>query len=157
LPGLQSAGLTGFLPLTAPAVSLKQDRFIQGRPRFRPGTEPVISLNHVSPDYFKTMGIQMRAGRSFDANDGKEAPSVAIINETIARQFFPNEDPIGHRLLLDRAAPTIVGVAGDMRHSALDRRVRYPRRTGITPSVLGYIITSHLRIKKMSGWRRERS
>src|SRR5262249_18802681 len=85
LPGVQSAGLTGFLPLTAPAVSLKQDRVIEGRPRFRTGTGPVIALNHVTPDYFQTVGIQMRAGRPFTANDGKEAPRVAIINETIAR------------------------------------------------------------------------
>jgi putative ABC transport system permease protein len=125
LPGVQSAGLTGFLPLTEAAVGLQQDWFIEGRPRFSPGTEPSIALNHISLDYFKTMGIQMRSGRPFAATDGKEAPRVAIINETIARQFFPNENPIGHRLLLDRAAPTIVGVAGDTRHSAFDRSVRY--------------------------------
>jgi putative ABC transport system permease protein len=125
LPGVQSADLTGCLPLTRAGVSLKQGRFIEGRPPFSPGTEPSIALNHISPDYFKTMGIQMRSGRPFAATDGKDAPRVAIINETIARQFFPNENPIGHRLLLERAAPTVVGVARDTRESALDRRVRY--------------------------------
>jgi putative ABC transport system permease protein len=126
LPGVQSAGLTGFLPLTSAAVELKTFMFIEGRPHFSPGTEPSFALNHISPDYFKAMGIQLRAGRPFDAKDGKGAPRVAIINETIARQFFPNEDPIGHRLLsFGRPAPTIVGVAGDTRHSAVDRRVRY--------------------------------
>jgi len=125
LPGVQSAGLTGFLPLAVGSVSLEQDRFIEGRPPFSPGTGPSIVLNHISPDYFQTMGIQMRSGRPFTANDGREAPRVAIINETIARQFFPHEDPIGHRLLVASPAPTIVGVAGDTRHSAFDRRVRY--------------------------------
>jgi putative ABC transport system permease protein len=125
LPGVQSAGLTGALPLTTPAVGLKQDRFIEGRPRFKPGTGPSIALNHISPGYFQTLGIQLRAGRPFTANDGEDAPRVAIINETIARHFFPNEDPIGHRLLISSPPPTIVGVAGDTRHSAFDRRVRY--------------------------------
>jgi ABC-type antimicrobial peptide transport system permease subunit len=127
LPGVQSAGLTGFLPLTSPTVELKTFRFILGRPHFSRGTEPSIALNYISPDYFKAMGIQLRAGRPFDAKDGnKGAPRVAIINETIARQFFPNEDPIGHRLFpFGRAGTTIVGVAGDTRQSALDRRVRY--------------------------------
>jgi putative ABC transport system permease protein len=124
LPGVQSAGLTGFLPLTAPAVSLKRDRVIEGRPRFRRGTGPLIALNHVTPDYFQTVGIQMRAGRPFTANDGKAAPRVAIINETVARRLFPNEDPIGHRLLVESPA-TIVGVVGDTRHSGLDQRVSY--------------------------------
>jgi len=71
------------------------------------------------------MGIQLRAGRPFAATDGKEAPRVAIINETIAKQFFPIEDPIGHRLWVGRPAPTIVGVVGDTRNSGLDQRVSY--------------------------------
>jgi putative ABC transport system permease protein len=125
LPGIHSAGLTGFLPLTPAAVGLKQGRFIEGRPRFKSGTEPYIALNHISPDYFQTMDIQLRVGRPFSVNDGKDAPRVAIINETIARQLFPNEDPIGHRLLISSPPPTIVGVAADTRHSAFDRRVRY--------------------------------
>jgi putative ABC transport system permease protein len=136
LPGVQSAGLTGFLPLTSPTVVMKTFRFVEGRPDISRGAEPSIALNHISPDYFKTMGIQLRAGRLFDAKDGaKDAARVAIINETIARQFFPNEDPIGHRLFpWGRSGTTIVGVAGDTRHSALDRRVRYevylPSRQG---------------------------
>jgi putative ABC transport system permease protein len=125
LPGVQSAGLTGFLPLTPPASTSFLPTFVVGRPRLMPGTWPTIAINHISLDYFKTMGIQMRAGRPFAATDGKEAPRVAIINETIARQFFPNEDPIGHRLFGGRWGMTIVGVVGDTRNSGIDQRVAY--------------------------------
>ena len=99
LPGVQSAGLTSFLPLAGPTCRLIGIE-IEGRPPFEPGKEPGVDANHVSPDYFQTMGIQMRAGRPFTAQDGAEAPRVVIINETLARQFFPNENPIGHRLLM---------------------------------------------------------
>ncbi len=125
LPGVQSAGLTGFLPLTAPSTSVRFPKFIEGRPEFSPGTVPSITLTHISPDYFQTLGIQLRAGRPFAATDGNESPRVAIINETFAQHFFPNETPIGHRLLVGSPAPTIVGVVGDTRHSGLDQRVSY--------------------------------
>jgi len=125
LPGVQSAGLTGFLPLTQPPTHLMSGKFVEGRPQFKPGTAPSIALNHISPDYFKTMGIQIRAGRPFAATDGKDAPRVAIINETIAGQSFPNENPIGHRLLISSPPSTIVGVVGDTRNSGLDQRVSY--------------------------------
>src|SRR5262245_38732259 len=80
LPGVESAGLTGFLPLTPPSTTKSGGGLVEGRPAFNPGTAQSIALNHISPDYFKTMGIQLRAGRQFAATDGKEAPSVAIIN-----------------------------------------------------------------------------
>jgi len=123
LPGVQSAGLTGFLPLTPPSTTTIGSMFVVGR-RPLPGTAPSMAINYISLDYFKTMGIQMRSGRQFAATDGKEAPSVVIINETIARQFFPNEDPIGHRLFLPNR-PTIIGVVGDTRNSGIDQKVGY--------------------------------
>src|SRR5262245_17645934 len=123
LPGVQSAGLTGFLPLTPPSTTTIGSMFVVGRQPL-PGTAPSMAINYISLDYFKTMGIQMRSGRQFAATDGKEAPSVVIINETIARQFFPNEDPIGHRLFLPNR-PTIVGVVGDTRNSGIDQKVGY--------------------------------
>jgi predicted permease len=126
LPGVQSAALTSFLPLTPPSVTMRvsNPKFVEGGARFSRETGP-IALNYISSDYFQTMGIQLRSGRPFAATDGKEAPRVVIINETIAKQFFPNEDPIGHRLFGGRRGPTIVGVVGDTRNSGLDQRVSY--------------------------------
>jgi putative ABC transport system permease protein len=127
LPGVQSAALTGFLPLTPPStiMSVSNSTFVEGGPQFSTEKGQDITLNYISPDYFQTMGIQLRSGRPFATTDGKEAPRVAIINEAIARRFFPNEDPIGHRLLIGAPPQTIVGVVGDTRNSGLDQRVSY--------------------------------
>jgi putative ABC transport system permease protein len=119
LPGVQSAGLASLTPLEGGYTrALLQ---IEGRSPFERGQEPVIDINLISPEYFHTMGIEMRAGRPFAAQDGAEAPKVVIINETIARRYFPNEDPIGHRLLMGQIPRTIVGVASDTRHLGLDK------------------------------------
>jgi putative ABC transport system permease protein len=122
VPGIQSASLASFLPLTGPTLGMGFQ--IEGRPPFSQGREPLAMFNLISSDYFQTMRIQMRAGRSFTSQDGAETPQVAIINETMARRHFPNENPIGRRLLPLHATPkTIVGVVGDTRHLGPDREV----------------------------------
>jgi putative ABC transport system permease protein len=121
LPGVQSAGLASLTPLEGGYS--RATLHIEGRPPFERGQEPVVDINYISPEYFQTMGIEMRAGRPFTAQDGAEAPKVAIINETIAQRFFPNENPIDHRLLWS-APLTIVGVAPDTRHVSLDQEIR---------------------------------
>jgi putative ABC transport system permease protein len=122
LPGIQSAGLASSTPLEG-AISLAQLQ-IEGRPLFEQGQGPIIDVNLISSGYFQTMGIEMRAGLAFAAQDAAEAPKVAIINEAIARRFFPNENPIGHRLLIGQIPRTIVGVAPNTRHLRLDQEVR---------------------------------
>jgi putative ABC transport system permease protein len=124
LPGIQSAGLTSFLPLAQ--SSLIASFQVEGRPPVDPGKMPFVYLNHVSWDYFRTMGVQVRAGRTFSTQDGPKAQRVAIFNETMARRFFANEDPIGRRFFLPpdwKDPKTIVGVVGDTRHLGLDRDV----------------------------------
>jgi putative ABC transport system permease protein len=122
LPGVESACLTSFLPLTGPTVRMILQ--IEGRPQFELGKAPIVEGNHISPEYFRTMGIPMRAGRPFSAQDGAEAPKVVIINETLARRFFPNENPIGRRLFSAPDQKTIVGVVGDTHHLGLDQEIR---------------------------------
>jgi putative ABC transport system permease protein len=122
LPGIQSAGLTSFLPLTAPTLRLGID--IEGRPPSEPGKQPIVDLNFTSPEYFQTIGIELRAGRLFTSQDGPAAAKVVIINETLARRLFPDESPIGHSLLMWMTPRIIVGVAGDTRHLGLDQEVR---------------------------------
>jgi putative ABC transport system permease protein len=122
LPGVQSASLTSFLPLAGSGGN--RSFKIEGRPPFEPGKEPSAQDNLVSHDYFRTMGIEMRAGRAFTEQDGVEAPPVVIINETMARRFFPNENPIGRRFVWSPTPLTIVGVVGDTRHFGLDQDVR---------------------------------
>jgi putative ABC transport system permease protein len=120
-PGIQSAGLTSYLPFGGRGLIGRLQ--IEGRPPFEPGKEPIVALNFISPEYFQTMGIEIGAGRPFDTQDGAEAPQVVIINETLAQRFFPNENPIGHRLFSEPPL-MIVGVAGDTRHHGLDQEVQ---------------------------------
>ena len=121
LPGVRSAGLTSFLPLTGTTrvMPLK----VEGRAPFDSGKIVPVDINIISPDYFQTMGIQMIAGRPFTAQDVDETQHVAIINQTIARRFFPNENPIGLRLAEFAKPKIIVGVVADTRHFGLDQEV----------------------------------
>src|SRR5262249_14868724 len=88
------------------------------------------------------IGIEMRAGRPFTSQDNAEAPLVVIINETMARRYFPNENPIGHRLLWP-VPRTIVGVVGDTCNRSLDREVYqeiYAPRTQYTNFVSSLVV-----------------
>ena len=146
LPGIQSAALASALPLAGPTRRLIGIE-IEGRPPYEPGKEPGVDANFVSPEYFQTMGIQIRAGRPFTSQDGAEAPRVVIINETLARRFFPNEDPIGHRLLfMGNELATIVGVVGDAYNRGLDSEV-YPEVYGPgmqNPKFMGNLLVARV-------------
>jgi putative ABC transport system permease protein len=121
LPGIQSAALTGFLPLTGSNLSR---RIIEG-PMPSERDDPSVDVNHITPDYFQTMGIEMRAGRPFTTQDGAKSQQVAIINETLARRLFQKENPVGRQLKMsmEPAPRNIVGVVGDTRHFGLDQGV----------------------------------
>ena len=87
---------------------------------------PEAHYRMVTPGYFRALGIELRGGRGFDAADRSGSAPVAIVNETLARQFFHGRDPIGSRMRLDdgEKAPRevhIVGVVGDVRHFGLER------------------------------------
>jgi putative ABC transport system permease protein len=144
LPGIQSAALASALPLAGPTRLLFVE--IEGRHE-EPGKEPSVDANFVSPEYFQTMGIQIRAGRPFTSQDGAEAPRVVIINETLVRRFFPNENPIGHRLsFMGNELATIVGVVGDAYNRGLDSEV-YPEVYGPgmqNPKFMGNLLVARV-------------
>ena len=121
LPGVRSAGLASLSPLQG---GYSRAWFqIEGREPFPQGQEPTVDENLISPEYLQTMGIELRAGRSFTTQDNAAAPKVVLINETIARRFFPNENPVGQRLLI-KTPITIIGVVRDTRHLGLDQDAR---------------------------------
>ncbi|MBO0799688.1 MAG: ABC transporter permease, partial [Blastocatellia bacterium] len=93
LLGIQSAGLTGFLPLTGSNLSRNITETRSGVAQ-----ESSVEVNHITLDYFQTMGIEIRAGRPFATQDGAKSQQVAIINETLARRLFQKENPIGQQL-----------------------------------------------------------
>jgi putative ABC transport system permease protein len=116
VPGIQSAALVRAVPFSGNGGSTTF--LVEGQPEPPKGREAVAQLNIVSPDYFRTMGIRQLAGRDFDEHDTADAPTVAVVNDTMARQLWPGTDPIGRRLRLREAGwATVVGVVGDVRHS----------------------------------------
>src|SRR6267143_1405428 len=136
LPGVKSATAATLLPLGA-GQGWGKFLSIDGRAADSIDKVPLVRFALVSPDYFRTLGITLRQGRSFATDDKSNSQPVAIINETLARRFFPNEDPIGKTLwmgppenLLPPEALTlvnrfprrlIVGVASDVKGGSLNQ------------------------------------
>lgn len=121
LPGVVSVGGTTRLPLGSTSVTTT----VQIDGRDIPIAElPEVQFRRSMHDFFPAMGIPLLKGRDFTTEDGPAAPSVAVINDTMARRLFPGQDPIGQRV---RTGPnpggawtTIVGVVGDIRHGGLE-------------------------------------
>jgi len=127
LPGAQSAGAVYPLPLggTDEGVGLS----IEGLPPAAPGHQRVAGPRIVGGDYFSALQIQVKRGRVFTDGEGRDAPPVVVINEAMAREYWPNQNPIGKRVSFDSrdGRPLwreIVGVVGDVRHLGLDRGLR---------------------------------
>jgi putative ABC transport system permease protein len=102
---------------------LSHDFVIDGAPPIAPGDEPSLGSRSVMGDYFGTMHIPLRAGRLLNDADRHGAPLVGVVNEAMARTYFPHSSPLGSRLrwVRDRKVEwiTIVGVVGDVRHFGL--------------------------------------
>ena len=116
LPGVESAAMARDLPLTGANPSLPFS--IAGRPAPASGRKLIARYRAVSSGYFRTMGIPFVEGRDFIDQDARGAPGVAIINQAMARLYWPNRNPIGAKIKPDRGAPgwcTIVGVVGNVR------------------------------------------
>jgi predicted permease len=100
---------------------------IEGAEPVPRGKEPVVEDRLITPNYFEAMGVSLISGRDFDAQDGEGKPPVLIVNEQLARQFFPDGDALGKRIkrvLDDKEWKTIVGVVRDVRGYALEAQVR---------------------------------
>jgi putative ABC transport system permease protein len=125
LPGVQAVGATSPLPLSGDTVLAF---VVQGRAPAPPGAGQSSNFYAVSADYFKAMEIPLRRGRLFTERDARDSPHVAVINETMARKIFPEEDPVGKRITFDTGDDNpnpdwyeIVGVVGDVKQYGLDR------------------------------------
>ncbi len=115
LPGVSDIGAGGTFPLND-AQPLSSHLVREGHP-LPPGVQaPQISVRMATPDYFRTVAQPLLAGRVFQPSDVSTAPQVAIINQTAAKQFWPNEDPIGtHIIGRPGQALTVVGVVANVR------------------------------------------
>jgi putative ABC transport system permease protein len=125
IPGVKAVATGSCLPLTGASGGMLLN--IEGRTPVANWSQPVVGVSDVSPDYFRAMGVQLRAGRGFTEQDNKSAPRVIVINETLARRYFSGEDPIGKRILYGGAdnqlAHTIVGVASDVKRYGVEAEV----------------------------------
>jgi putative ABC transport system permease protein len=111
LPGVQQAALSSIIPLSG--GDNDTSFAIEGRPEARSQSEtPVTWTRSVSASYFDVMGITVKAGRAFEPREA--APSV-VINEAFVKKYFPNENPLGHRLRFGEESFTIIGVVADVK------------------------------------------
>ena len=120
LPGVESAGISSMLPVQC---DCNTDAIqIQGRPFQNEHNE--VDERHISPEYLTTLNATLVRGRFFTGADDGSRPGVAVINQALARTFFPTEDPVGQRIADDEGGrPTvweIVGVVDDVREGPLD-------------------------------------
>ena len=120
LSGVEASGVVSHLPLGGDNTN--SGLLIEGR-TWPEDQTPFADDRLVSEDYFRAMGIPILKGRGFTARDDAAAPRVAVINESLARKFFPGEDPIGKRIDMNWKSTgwqEVVGVVGDIRHDGLD-------------------------------------
>ncbi len=116
LPGITHVATASSLP-AASQGNTRSPAAVEGRPLPPVSDRTITVRSTVSPGFFETLGIPLKKGREFTWRDRAGAPDVVIINEAMARQLFPNEDPIGHRLItgIQSIPREIVGVVGNVR------------------------------------------
>jgi predicted permease len=124
LPGVQSVALGSIVPLSGSRRT--SGVRIEGRPVV--ARSPVIDSDIVSPGYFRTVGMSLLRGRDFQETDRLQSPHVIVINESMAKRYWPNQDPIGKRILppprpnaavVNDIAMEVIGVVADARTSAV--------------------------------------
>jgi len=123
LPGVASVAATNHVPLNGALAST--DYKVADRPPASEDQLPTAQYRMVTPDYFQTMGIPLVAGRAFAEDDRDGRAAVAVISQALARQSFPDRDPVGRQLLVKDTPEgfrpmQIVGVVGDLRHVSLE-------------------------------------
>ncbi|HXC70077.1 MAG TPA: ABC transporter permease, partial [Pyrinomonadaceae bacterium] len=123
LPGVQSVSVAQSAPLSyfySPAIS--SPVFVEGHEPPQGEDPPFVGNNAIGPNFFRTLGVPLLSGREFTDRDREGATHVAIVNETLVRDLFPNTNPIGQRLRVLLRQPSsweIVGVVKDSKYKSL--------------------------------------
>jgi putative ABC transport system permease protein len=143
IPGVRSASFSSWIPRSGTGEGKRDRDFeIESRPTEPNRPHPNVNLyNMVSPQYLETLEIPLRRGRFLTDHDAENAPWVAVINEALARKYFPNEDPIGKRITIltvpEERPREIVGIAGDIRQGVGEPRaemyISFLQQPGIYP------------------------
>jgi putative ABC transport system permease protein len=127
LPGVETVGAVSNLPLGGSLWG--RSLTVEGAPTLAVGEAPMINHCVITPNYFRSMGIPILTGRDFNETDTKDSLKVTLIDERLAREYWPNETALGKRI---RFGPpesnepwhTIIGVVGEVRHQSLERATR---------------------------------
>jgi putative ABC transport system permease protein len=135
LPGVQTVGAGTRLPI---GDWLKSIFFAEGQLPEEQKSSPVVDIQSISGDYFQSVGVNVIKGRAFTLQDGATAPPVIVVNESVARRFWPDQDPIGKRVKIAQSQPnwmTVVGVVNNTQrgvfnnNSTLEVYTPYAQRT----------------------------
>ncbi len=120
VPGVVAAATVNHLPLNH---EVETRPFTIADSEVPPDAElPMAFALHVSPDYFRVMGVPVLAGRTFDSRDTRETMRVVMINSPFAERHWPDADPVGEQMLLEGTPVRVVGVVADTRHADLGDR-----------------------------------
>jgi putative ABC transport system permease protein len=118
LPGTRSAAISAALPLTPKRIT---PVLPEGQPEVPLAERPFIIIEATSPGFLETLNIPLRAGRRFNEADNATAPKVILVNETLARRYWPNQNAVGKHILIGRqpAPAEIVGLTADVKNKGL--------------------------------------
>ena len=124
LPGVEAAGAAQIFPLAGDDYILSFEQI--GKPPVPVGNEPSAAYYSATPGYFASLRIPVKSGRDFSEHDDASSPPVAIISESMARQFYAGENPLGQRIRMGNGSKPaeIVGIVGDVRDQQLDEKGR---------------------------------
>jgi predicted permease len=145
LPGVVSAGMIDDLPLNGGGSH--QPVAIEGQPVVQMADQPEVDTRVISPGYLSTLHIPLRRGREFTSGDTPDRPAVVLVSESMAKRFWPNEDPIGRHLTMtffpDRVRE-VVGIVGDVKLDSLD---------AAASSATVYLPGTQLSVSSLGEWR----
>ncbi len=158
-PGVLSVAAMAGLPPRR-QVNANDTQF-EGMPQQGPFPFNVDYYQYTTPGYFETMRIPMVSGRGFGAADGPETTPVAIINETLAKRFYPGVDPVGRRIRPGAFTPwyTIVGVAKDVKQGGVESKTgtelyfdaeQMPKTQGFGPSAMNVVVRTTLPVEAIA-------
>jgi putative ABC transport system permease protein len=117
VPGVRSASISAALPLTPKRIT---PILPEGQPEVPIAQRPFIIIEAIGSQWFQTMRVPLKMGRAFSDADNGQAPRVVIVNQALARRFWPNENAIGKHIIVGRqAAAEVVGMASDVKNNGL--------------------------------------
>jgi putative ABC transport system permease protein len=125
-PGVLSAAISSSYPLDPDNAggSMFNRRFVvEGRPLREGEVPPITAMRSITPDYFKTLGIRLIDGRTFAESDNEKAPEVVLVNQSLARHYWGEQDPVGKRISFNKGEKwtKVIGVVGDVKEYGPDR------------------------------------